>query len=351
VSRTVHVVVPEWVDDPRRPSGGNTYDLRLCESLGGAGWSVRLHRVAEPGSDGDVRACRALADALEPVPDDSVVLVDGLVATEVPEVLVPASRRLRLVVLLHMPAGLRDGADAVREEERAALAAAASVITPSRWCRRWVLEAYGLDPEVVHVVPPGVDPAEPAAPSGTGAHLLCVGPVSYAKGHDLLLGALERLTALTWACVCAGDLTRAPDDVAMLRRRAERLGGRVSFVGPLSRPAIDAAYAEADLVVLPSRAETYGMVVTEALARGLPVVATEVGGVPEALGVLPDGRRPGLLVPGDDVAALAAALRRWLTDRGWRDGLRRSALEARWWLPGWAGTAERVAAVLAEVAA
>ena len=68
------------------------------------------------------------------------------------------------------------------------------------------------------------------------------------------------------------------------------------------------------MLVLPSRGETYGMVVTEALARGLPVVAAEVGGVPEALGHGADGTRPGLLVPPDDPPRSRDALRAWLED-------------------------------------
>ena len=81
------------------------------------------------------------------------------------------------------------------------------------------------------------------------------------------------------------------------------------FPGPRTGPELDRAYAAADLLVLASHAETYGMVVTEALARGLPVLAAEVGGVTEALGHGDDGTRPGLLVPPGDPAALGAALR------------------------------------------
>ena len=110
-------------------------------------------------------------------------------------------------------------------------------------------------------------------------------------------------------------------------------------------------YAAADLVVAPSRTETYGMVVTEALARGIPVVGAEVGGLPEALGRTADGRLPGILVPPGDPAPLADALRRWLTDAGLRDDLRRAARERRTTLPGWDVTAERLSGVLAEVAA
>ena len=110
--------------------------------------------------------------------------------------------------------------------------------------------------------------------------------------------------------------------------------------------ALDRAYSDADLFVLPSRAETYGMVVTEALARGLPVVATAVGGVPEALGLAPDGDRPGLLIPPDDPAALADALRAWLTDPGLRERLRKAALGRRETLPTWHDAARRLSEVL-----
>jgi glycosyltransferase involved in cell wall biosynthesis len=101
-------------------------------------------------------------------------------------------------------------------------------------------------------------------------------------------------------------------------------------------------------MVLASRAETYGMVITEALARGLPVVASDVGGLTEALGQGAEGVRPGLLVPPDDPAALAAALRSWLGDAGLRARLRGAALERRDSLLGWSSTTSRVASVLAE---
>jgi glycosyltransferase involved in cell wall biosynthesis len=125
----------------------------------------------------------------------------------------------------------------------------------------------------------------------------------------------------------------------------------VELAGPRTGPELEASYAAADLVVVASRAETYGMVVTEALARGVPVVAADVGGVSEALGLLPGGRRPGLLVPPGEVDALAGALRGWLTNEALRRTLREAATERRTGLTRWAETAGRVAAVLSEVAA
>ena len=125
---------------------------------------------------------------------------------------------------------------------------------------------------------------------------------------------------------------------------------RVRFDGPRSGPELEARYAAADLLVLASRGETYGMVVTEALARGLPVVGTAVGGLPEALGHGNDGSRPGLLVPPGDPAALAAALRNWLQDGTFRKRLRRLALERRCTLGSWSETSARVSGVLEEVA-
>ena len=97
---------------------------------------------------------------------------------------------------------------------------------------------------------------------------------------------------LSWHCVCVGSLDRDPAFVERLRRRARRTAGWATGCaspGPRIGADLERSYAAADVLVLASRAETYGMVVTEALARGLPVVAAEVGGVPEALGHGADG--------------------------------------------------------------
>ena len=349
-ARTVHVVVPEGIEDPMRPSGGNTFDRRVCQALAAVGWSVCTRAVGGHWPWAGEAAHRALKEALGAVPDTSLVLVDGLVASAVPEVLVPASHRLRLVVLMHMPIGTRAG-DGAYERECAVLSAAAAVVTTSCWTRRWLLAAYPLDPARLHVAHPGVDAAEPAAGTLHGGNLLCVGSVTPEKGHDVLVAALARIRDLAWQCRCVGSLAPAQGFVTELRRHIHIAGlvDRVVLTGPRTGPELEASYAEADALVLPSRAETYGMVMTEALARGLPVLATDVGGVPEALGVLPDGRRPGLLLPPDDVAALADSLRRWLSDVDLRRRLRDAAGQRRAALTGWSETAGRVAGVLVEV--
>ncbi|HEX2774723.1 MAG TPA: glycosyltransferase family 4 protein [Micromonosporaceae bacterium] len=341
----VHVVLPGDIDDPATPSGGNTYDRRICAGLAAAGWSVREHAVpgAWPRPGGTERA--HLSRVLSAVPDDALVLLDGLVALAAPEVLVPQAGRLRLVVLVHMPLG--------DDAEAGALAAAAAVITTSEWSRRWLLDRYALPVDRVHVAAPGVDHAPLARGSYGGSKLLCVAAVTPQKGHDVLTEALAEVADLPWTCVCVGALTRDPGFVARVRHQIGDggLDGRVRLLGPHTGDDLCAAYAAADLLVLASRGETYGMVVTEALARGIPVLATAAGGLPEALGNAPDGSRPGMLVPPDDPAALAGALRRWLTDADLRHRLRRSAEGRRSTLAGWADTATLISKVLAAASA
>ena len=347
----VHFVVPDGIDDPARPSGGNVYDRHLCRGLTSLGWLVQEHPVPGSWPARDATSLAALDGVIRGIPDDGVVLLDGLIASTASEVLSPEASRLRMVVLVHMALGHRpaDGvADDVRGRERAMLSAATAVITTSAWTRRRLLELYALPDDRVHVAEPGVQAADLAPGSAAGAALLCVAAVSADKGHDVLLDALAGLTDLSWQCVCAGSLDRAPAFVEELRRRcvAAGLNDRVSFPGPLTGADLDRTYAAADLMVLASRAEAYGMVISEALARGLPIVATEVGGVTEALGQA-DGARPGLLVPPDDPAALGAALRAWLGDPGLRRRLRRAARERRDSLPGWSTTTSAIAGVLA----
>jgi glycosyltransferase involved in cell wall biosynthesis len=349
---TVHVAMPAGIDDPARPSGGNVYDRRVCDGLAALGWSVHEHRVPGAWPHPDAASRAALAGTIARIPDGSVVLLDGLIASTAPEVLMPQSGRLRLVVLLHLPLGHRppdDVAGDVRARERAVLSVAAAVVTTSAWTRSRLLELYPLTADRVHVAAPAVDAADLVAGSEGGGSLLCVAAVTSEKGHDVLLAALATLSELSWRCVCVGSLDREPGFVESLRRRSQDtgLGDRVCLPGPRTGADLDRTYAAADLLVLASRAETYGMVVAEALARGMPVIAAEVGGLPEALGHGAGGIRPGLLVPPGDAAALGAALRAWLGDADLRQRLRRAARERRESLFGWSTTTSVLAGVLA----
>jgi glycosyltransferase involved in cell wall biosynthesis len=349
----VHVVVPDGIDDPARPSGGNTYDRYVCRHLGSLGCPVHEHAVPGAWPRPDAEALSALAGVMQRIPDGAPALLDGLVASAAPEVLVPEARRLRLVVLVHMPLGHRpaDGAAAaIRTRERAVLEAVSAVVTTSRWGRGRLLALYQLAPDRVHVAEPGVERSDLATRTAHGGELLCVAAVTFEKGHDVLVEALLSMSEQPWRCLCLGSVDRDPAFVEELRRRTVDggLGDRVSFPGPRTASELDRSYAGADLMVLASRAETYGMVVTEALARGVPIVATEVGGVTEALGYGADGIRPGLLVPPDDPAALATALRAWLADAKLRDRLRRAAQERRRSLGGWSTTASVLAGILTE---
>jgi glycosyltransferase involved in cell wall biosynthesis len=344
-------VLPGDVDDPARTSGGNTYDRRLVTELRRRGWRVSWQPVAGGWPDGDTVALTALADVLHTSPPEATLLLDGLLASGAPDVVVPAAGHRRVVVLVHQPLGVGDPAAYAREGP--ALRAADAVVATSRWSADWLVAAYGLAPGRVHVASPGADPAPVAAGSPAGNHLLCVASVVPGKGHDVLVDALSDAADLDWTCDVAGSLARAPGFVADVGRWIARAGlsARVELRGPMTGDVLAAAYDAADLLVLPTRAETWGMVVTEALARGIPVVASEVGGVPEALGTAPGGGRPGMLVPAGDPAALAAALRRWLTDPGLREHVRDVALLRRAELPGWDVTADAVTAVLQGVAA
>ncbi|MQY03597.1 glycosyltransferase family 4 protein [Actinomadura macrotermitis] len=320
---TLYFVVPE---DMGAPSGGNVYDRRICAALAARGRAVR--EVAGAG-------------ALAALPDGAAVLMDGLVACGVPEIVVPQAARLRAGVLVHLPladeTGLPpDRAADLDARERATLRAVRAVVATSGWGARRLAARHGL--ERVRVVRPGTDPA-PLAPGTDGvSRLLCLGSVTPAKGQDVLVRALAGVADLPWTCELAGPLTRAPDHVARLRALITGCGldGRVHLTGVRPRACLDTA----DLLVLPSRVETFGMVVTEALARGVPVLASDVGGVPEALG------GAGLLAPPDDVPALSAALRRWLTEPALRTDLRASARARRGTLDGWAEAARQLDAVL-----
>ncbi|MFE3174938.1 glycosyltransferase family 4 protein [Amycolatopsis sp. NPDC059090] len=330
-------VVPGDIDDRGVPSGGNTYDRRMAEHL-----RVGLRPVDGTWPDPDDRAQKQLDQVLAQVPDGAKVLLDGLVACGVPDVLASHADRLDLAVLVHLPLADETGLDPRRAadldaRERATLQAARQVIVTSAAAARAVEARHGL--ATVHIAPPGTDPAPQATGTDGVSQLICVAAVTPRKGQDILLNALSEVDDLRVDFV--GSRTRNPAYANGLSHP------RARFTGPLDGSALEAAYDRADLLVLPSYAETYGMVVTEALARGIPVLASDVGGIPDALGRTPDGERPGLLVPPGDEAALATALRSWRDDPDLRKRLRAAAAARAGTLEEWAAAAARLRGILA----
>jgi glycosyltransferase involved in cell wall biosynthesis len=195
---------------------------------------------------------------------------------------------------------------------------------------------------------PGTDPAPVAAGPGEGAapHLLCVGSVTPRKGQDLLAGALARVRDLSWTCTCVGSLDRDADFAAQVTARIadEGLGDRVRMVGEVDDATLADLFHHSSLFVLPSWYEGYGMALSEALARGLPVVSTSGGAIPETV---PD--EAGLLVPPGDEGAFAAALRKLLQPEQ-RQQFARSARRHAATLPDWDAAAAVLAAAIEQLA-
>ncbi|MFJ8135104.1 glycosyltransferase family 4 protein [Streptomyces sp. NPDC096013] len=351
--RTVHFVMPGGVDDPAAPSGGNAYDRRVSLDLPGFGWQVHKHAVDGEWPRPAASARAELARVLRELPDGAAVLLDGIVACGVPEIVVPEADRLSLAVLVHLPLGDETGLDAsvaaeLDAKERTVLRAVSAVIGTSEWAVRRLVSHHGLAPDRVHVATPGADIAPLASGTDGVSRLLCVATVTPRKGQHRLVEALAAAADLPWTCVCVGGLGHDPEYVDHLRGLIKRYGlqDRLHLAGPRAGAELDATYASADLMVLMSYAETYGMAVTEALARGIPVLATDVGGLPEAVGRAPDGGVPGILVPPEDPAALAAELRGWFGEADVRRRLKAAARGRRAALDGWATTARSLAGVL-----
>ena len=346
----MHVIVPEGFDDPGQPTGGNIYDRHVCAGLAAAGWEVLVTTVAAAWPVPSTGARADLARIVSAIPAGETVLIDGLIASPAAAQLLPHTGRIRMTVLLHMPLATvldthRDAS--AQRSERLVLRAATGVVTTSEWTRQQVLARYAIPPRQLHVAQPGVDQVAAQARPVRG-HLICVGVLSRHKGQDLLVAALAELGDLDWHCVLAGPLDRDPDFVEHLQACIARLryDHRVRLTGVLTAAVLSHAYTTADLLVAPSRSETYGMTVTEALAHGLPVIAADVGGLPEALGSTADGARPGQLVPPGDPDALAAALRDWLADEQHRHRLRYAARRRRSTLRGWDQTTQQIASAL-----
>ena len=332
-SMRLSFVIPGSLDTP---TGGYRYDRQVVNGLRAAGQRVDLLTLGESFPQPDAPTLTASYRAFASLPAAPVV-VDGLALGALPEIGRHLPAHAPLIALVHHPLALESGlarqlADALRASERRALAAARHVVVTSPATADILVSDYGLSQDRLSVALPGVEEA-PFAAGGDGqtVQLLSVGSVIARKGHDLLVEALAPLVDLPWHLAIVGDATRDRPATEALQAAIQRHGleARVTLAGALSDEDLATVYHGADLFVLASRYEGYGMVFSEALARGLPIVATAVG---EAPTLLPP--TAGKLVAPDDVAALTAALCPLIADKALRTAAAHAARNAR--LPRWA---------------
>jgi glycosyltransferase involved in cell wall biosynthesis len=332
--------VPGSID---QPTGGYAYDRRVIAALRALGCEVGIVDLGEGFPYPDESTRRGALERLRAVRPGRPIVIDGLALGVLPDAARALAATHPVVALVHHPLALETGiasatAAAFAASERAALAAARHVIVTSPSTRRVLMADYGVADASVTVALPGNDRvAATARPRRDTVELLAVGAVVPRKGYDVLVDALAGLADLDWRLAIAGDCTR--DRIAADRLAAQisarGLGTRVRMLGAVGEDELAALHGGADVFVLASRHEGYGMAFAAALSHGLPVVGTCAGAIPETV---PPGA--GILVPPDDAAALAAALREMICDPDRRETHAAAARAAAARLPDWEAAAQ-----------
>ena len=348
----VEFVIP---GDINLPTGGYAYDRRLLSLLPELGVDIR--RLELPGSF-PAPAAADLAETRRRVAAtarDSILMIDGLAYGAMPADLIRGFGR-RIVALVHHPLCMEAGLTAqraaeLRRLETEALTLAERVVASSHFTARTLAAEFGVPASKITPAEPGTEPA--ARARGTWVkggeaplHVLAVGSIVPRKGYDVLIEALAPLKSLRWRLDIAGATDRSPETTAALERQiaAAGLADRVSLLGPVDDPRLAELYDHADVFVLSSHYEGYGMVLTEALSRGLAIVSTTGGAAAETI---PDDA--ALKVEPRSPRAMMWAVGRAIEDAGIRKRISDAAWAAAAGLPRWSDTAARVASVLKEM--
>jgi glycosyltransferase involved in cell wall biosynthesis len=351
VVREVTFAVP---GDLATPTGGFVYDRRIIAELRALGWRVDVLDLGEGFPHPSSETTAAAAARLAALPRGRIVVIDGLAFGVLPDAASALERTLKLVALVHHPLALETGlsgeeVDALRASERASLSLARRIIVTSASTASLLAAEYAVPAALITVVHPGVDRAAavPRDSGGETVELLAVGSIVPRKGYDVLIAALASLVDRPWRLVIAGDRERSPDTTQKLDAEIQRLGlaSRVMTIGAVSPERLATLYVSADLFVLPSHFEGYGMAYTEAIAHGLPVIGTTAGAIPEAVPAA-----AGILVMPGDIDMLTRTLRRLLENPDERMRLAAGARAAAAGLPRWPEAGRQFAQALDAVA-
>jgi len=370
---TIHFAIPGSI---QRRTGGYNYDRHVIRGLRERGRFVRLYELDDPfsvaGMDASSVAQRRKAERtagkmISSLPDGAVLIIDGLALPAFESRLRRDVVRLCVVALIHHLLADETGLEAaekyaLQEVEQRSLGVMRHVVVTSRataaavrslgvsGTKISVVEPGTNQPEVLLRTTPGTRPGTKMAKHECGANgvieLISVGALIPRKGHLTLLQALAPHRSMAWRLTCFGSLDADLQEVAKIRALIERedLTDRVNLAGEVDDKDLHIAYSDADIFVLASEFEGYGMAFAEALAYGLPVVGSGAGAV--ATTVPTDA---GLLVAPGDSAALAAALERVMTDTSFRGTLADGAANAGRQLPSWHHTATQFDAAINSV--
>jgi glycosyltransferase involved in cell wall biosynthesis len=326
-----------------RKTGGYLYNARLVTGLRGRG--VEVEEIVACGASPVEQRAAARRFAFDPSMFD-VVVIDALARI----VVAPHLDRWRtispVVALVHELPGVAEGEPELEREHEEPLLRTDRLVAVSGHGRS-VLLSRGVSAERIRVVPPGFDGVTVHGPSTRGGgplRALCVAQWIPRKGIRTLVEAWTLRERPGAVLELVGETDADPDYAVRVRDTIETAPpGSIVVSGRVDDARLGDAYASADLFVLPSRYEGYGIVYAEALASGLPVIACGVGPVPELV-----GGEAAVLIEPDHADDLCAALDLLLEDSALRASMSAAAVRRASGLPRWEDTVCGFEAVLRE---
>lgn len=333
--------------DYERRTGGWIYNRQLIDwldrHLGGV--AEMTVPVCFPAPDAAVLAeIAALFDAIEP---GAVLVMDHIYGCMLLPVL--HDRPFKLVLIYHHAmveergAGLlpshpqrarSEGAGGTGQNatEQSALQLASAIVVTSDESREYVTRHYGIAAQKIITGKPGNDPAPQSPAHEAGAwHLLCVGAVIPRKRYEFLVEVLAKLERSDWSLTIVGNSERYPEYAADLQGLIDAggLSGHIELTGELTTPALEAVWGRTHLYVASSFYEGYGMAISEALCRGVPVISTPSGAVAGWAG------EAATLVDADDPQDMAARIAAMMSDIATYGAARKKAMRFAAALPSW----------------
>ncbi len=345
-------------------TGGYLYDKRILQALGEAGWDVASVALGDGFPWPNAQTTLAAMERLCDTPQDRLLVIDGLALGALGDNTRRLTQHHPYIALVHHPLARESGLSAEQakrlfESEIVTLKNAQGVIVTSHITAQTLINDYAVEPDKLHVVIPGIDrpeiepepeSAKAAATSGSETEtlrLLSVGAIVPRKGFDVLVRALHAVADRHWTLTIVGDPTRSPTTASALRAQIASLGltDRVVLAGSVSPAALAEHYRRADVFVLASHYEGYGMAYAEALSWGLPIIGTTAGAIKQTV-----PKDAGLLVAPGEPVPLINALTQMLDDPCSRQAFTDTSRQYGQGLPSWQASGEAFAHALTQIA-